>query len=514
MNRIGLYVVVALSGASVLAIEILGTRLLGPYYGVSLYLWSALISVTLAALAVGYALGGRWADRDPSASRLAVLLAVAGVWMMAVPWARGPLLGAAGSLGLRTAVLVAAFALFFPPLALLGMVSPFAIRIHASRLESVGRVAGDLYAISTFASVAAALATGFWLIPSLGVTRLAAGIGVVLVIAALVAWLTATPSRAPAVGALLILLPGVAGVLGLSRPESVGKGGLRFLAQSPYAEIRVVDRKELRYLLIDGGVHTIVKPGTYEIHHPYVHVAELARELFDHPGEMLLIGLGGGSATRLFARHDWKVQSVEIDPTVVRDAHEHFGLRAQETDIAVMDGRRFLTQDARRWDLIFLDAFGSSAIPFHLVTREAFALAHSRLAGGGVLLVNVEAVGWDDVLVRSLGATLATEFRHVLALPIAEPPDRLGNVILLAADRPMEISDAALGSPLDWLYDPYLHWQVLLRNHAWDNRFVPETKGAPILTDDLNPVDLWAERINRVARRELHDFFGTETPSW
>jgi len=82
----------------------------------------------------------------------------------------------------------------------------------------------------------------------------------------------------------------------------------------------------------------------------------------------------------------------------------------------------------------------------------------------------------------------------------------------MAAQRPMEISDAALGNPADWEADDYLHWNSVLRNHAWDNRFTPE--GGPVLTDDLNPVDLWAERINLVARRDLHKFFGHETRSW
>src|SRR5687768_14857218 len=119
MPRLALYAVVAISGGCVLAIEILGTRLLGPFYGVSLYLWSALISVTLAALSLGYVLGGRWADHDPRPSRLALLLALAGGWMVVVPWLRDPLLLAVEGIGLRGAVLIAATVLFFPPLALL-----------------------------------------------------------------------------------------------------------------------------------------------------------------------------------------------------------------------------------------------------------------------------------------------------------------------------------------------------------------------------------------------------------
>ncbi len=80
-----LYVLVFVAGASVLAVEILGTRILGPFYGVSLFLWSALITVTLAALSVGYILGGRWADKGPKITRLCYVVAGAGLWLLFVP---------------------------------------------------------------------------------------------------------------------------------------------------------------------------------------------------------------------------------------------------------------------------------------------------------------------------------------------------------------------------------------------------------------------------------------------
>jgi spermidine synthase len=248
-----------------------------------------------------------------------------------------------------------------------------------------------------------------------------------------------------------------------------------------------------------------VKQGTGISHHPYVQVAELAAELFAQPGEMLLVGLGGGSAARTFRRNGWHTDAVEIDPLVVEVAKNHFGFLPGDATVTIDDGRRFLAAARREWQIVFLDAFGSSSIPFHLVTTEALGLAKSRLVPDGVLMLNVESVGWNDILIGGLGATLHQHFKHVLALPIAEPPTKLGNVILLASDRPMEISDEALGNPLDVVTEPYLHWRAVLRNHAWDNRFDPN--GGPVITDDLNPSDVWAERINRVARRELLTFF-------
>jgi hypothetical protein len=165
-----------------------------------------------------------------------------------------------------------------------------------------------------------------------------------------------------------------------------------------------------------------------------------------------------------------------------------------------MDGRRYLIQSNKEHDLIILDAFGSSSIPFHLVTREAFALMAKRLKPGGVLAINLESVGWRDPLVNASAATLKTQFNEVLALPMAEPPNTLGNLILLASDRRLELL-RELPPVWDRLSGAY-H-----QNHAWDNSFTPDLAGVPVLTDDRNPVDLWAERINLVARKALHQHF-------
>jgi len=491
MSRPALFTVVSLSGACVLALEILGTRVLGPYYGVSLFLWSALISVTLAALAVGYALGGRWADRGPRPGRLALLLAAAGIWVIAVPWLRGPLLAVSGGLGLRAAVLVTATLLFFPPLALLGMVSPYAIRLATRRVEEVGRVAGDLFAVSTLASVAAALLTGFVLIPVLGVTRLLLLVGAVLLLAAALA-------RGSRRGMTVVVLLAAAGAL--LRPGAEPRTtGVLAVRDTPYTELRVVEHQGLRYLLLDGGIHSVVRVEDNAPRQAYTMVAELATELFERPGDALIVGLGAGCLARQLTMDNWRVDAVEIDPEVTAAARDYFHLQPQFAAVHAGDGRRFLRSTRDSFDLIVLDAFGSGAVPFHLLTAEAFAEARARLRPGGVVVVNLEAVGWQDPLVRATAATLYTGFRHVTALPIAEPPDQLGNVVLFACDRVPGIADERLGDPVATLSDDQEHWRVLQRRHAWANRFTPV--GGRVLTDDWNPSDLRSEEINLAARR-------------
>ena len=508
MSNKYLYLSISVSGASVLAVEILGTRILGPFYGVSLYLWSALITVTLAALSAGYALGGRLADRGATYAKLSSLLAGAGLWLLFVPWMRDPLLHAAEQAGLRLAVLVAALVLFFIPLMLLGMVSPFAIKLKVSKLENVGRSAGNLYAISTIASVAAALLTGFYLIPCFGVHRLTVAVGAILIATAMPGFFGKGRQAAKLVVPLAILAAGAA--LTATHPENTpdpGRG-LVFKGQSPYGEIRVVDDANVRYLLIDGAIHTAVDTApSRETAMPYVNVVDIARSVCRKPGRMLLIGLGGGSIAKHYHAAGWKVDAVEIDPLVVRLAGRFFGLDSAEARVFQMDGRRFLASTHGVYDVIVLDAYGSSSIPFHLVTREAFALVASRLAPDGVLAINVLSIGWKSGIVRSLAATLETQFPNVRALPIAEPPDRLGNVVLFASRRTLELPEE-LPVPVDRFTPAYE------QTHAWDNRFELDTRGAPVLTDDRNPIDLWAEAVNIRERNDLHEMFAKQGVSW
>jgi spermidine synthase len=510
MSRL-LYLVVFISGASVLAVEILGTRVLGPFYGVSIYLWSALISITLAALSLGYLIGGRFADRSAGWKPLGFMLAAAGIWVLLIPLMRSPVINLASGMGLRAAVLVAATILFAPPLTALGMVSPTAIRLKAHTLGEVGTTAGDLYAISTIASVLAAVATGFWLVPNLGVNGLLAAIGGTLLLTSGLCF-GIDRKLAPATAAALI---GLGGLL-FPLPEAGAIPGTVEMAESPYGTLQVVDHLGVRYLLIDGGTHTILNLGTGESMHDYTPVIESTQLLFDEPGTALLVGLGGGITARNFHEDGWTIESVEIDEKVAELAERHFTLPPMHS-AHIKDGRRFLVDDERDWDLIMLDAFGSSSIPFHLVTREMFALVADRLAEGGAVAINIECRAWDDPLVHSLAATLRTSFDHVWALPIAEPPNTLGNLVLVASNREgFEFDDDRLGDMRAALEsgDSAHHWKVVKQNHAWANRFEPGMDRGIVLTDDRSPVEIWSEQINLQARRVLHEHFGEDGRVW
>ncbi len=495
-----LYIVVSISGASVLALELLGSRILGPYYGVSIFLWSAIISVTLAALAAGYSAGGHIADRGITMKGLGFILLLAGLSICLVPVLKRPVLSIVEPIGLRPSLLVAAVILFFPPLMLLGMVTPIAVKIKASGLGEVGRAAGNLYSVSTIASVAAALLTGFILIPALAVSKILFATGALLFITSVLIFIAGREKPGSLTSAVLFVLSIAAMLLVNISPTASGNAVFIESGHSPYAEIAVLDYLEARFLLIDGSVHTCTDIETGENILPYANVLDIARIISGDSGDALLIGLGGGAVARDLSSWGWRVDGVEIDPVVIDFAKRYFGLTREDAAIHKTDGRRFLLETGNLYDLIIFDAFGSGNIPFHLVTREAVGLAAKRLRPGGIVAMNLQTVGWRSMIVTSMAATLRTNFSEVIALPIAEPPNTFGNVVLLASDSPLSLSYE--------LPEPFSRFTAEYdMTHSWDNRFEPDPSGAVVFTDDRNPIDLWSEEINFADRKNLKKYF-------
>jgi spermidine synthase len=510
MKKYHLYLIVAIAGAAIVAIAILGIRILGPFYGVSLFLWSTLLSVTLAALSAGYLLGGHWADQEASAIRLNWMLLLAGCWLILIPHLKIPVLHLADFFGLRLALLIAAFSLFFPPLTLLGVITPYTIKLNTKNIAEVGQSAGNHYAISMMAGVFSVLLTSFLLIPNFGVTRLILVIGLILIQMAILGFWIDCKNRKKAVPVSVILLLFCFVLIWQTPTKTLDKkNGLLFVQQSSFGEISVVDKDEVRYLLINGAIQTMVRDSTLETLNRYGIAIDLCKELFLRPGKMLLLGLGGGAIVNDFIRDSWKVEAVEIDPVLIDVAQKFFNLNPDRCEIHEMDGRQFLLQKAQQYDFIVHNACLSPGNPSHLmISTEMFELLSSRLAKDGILAINVEAVGWDAALIKSIAMTLRQNFLTVLALPTSEPPNAVGSIVLLAANRKLEIDDAALGHPADFInLDSYLHWVVVQRNHAWDNRYEPDTVNAKLLTDDFNPIDLWDEEVNLAVRHKLRETF-------
>jgi len=241
-GKIWLYLTVFMTGASVMVIELLGTRLIAPFYGASLYVWTSLISVTMIALAIGYFVGGRWADRAQRTG-LSLIIALAALFTLLIPWATRAVLLATDPLGLRGGAFVSALVLFFPSLTLLGMVGPFAIKLATSQLDGVGTSSGSIYAISTLGSVVGTLLLGFFLFSWVGSREILVSLGLLLFMLAVAVAFYEQKQFGKTIAVLPCLLLAISGLSLV--PKIVGAGHA-----DPDARFSVLSERESLYYMV------------------------------------------------------------------------------------------------------------------------------------------------------------------------------------------------------------------------------------------------------------------------
>lgn len=188
-----IYCITFFTGAIFLGLEIVASRVVAPYFGNSIYVWGSLISVFLLALSIGYFLGGILADRIPKYQVLAAVISAAGILILLVPVLQEPvgLFLSALEWDIRILALLAVSAYFLAPSILMGMVSPYVIKLKTTQLAVLGRSAGNIYAISTLGSITGAFLVSFVLITTFGTRAILLGSGLGLLLIALLCLLCA-----------------------------------------------------------------------------------------------------------------------------------------------------------------------------------------------------------------------------------------------------------------------------------------------------------------------------------
>lgn len=479
---------VLLTGAVLMATEVIAFRILGRTFGSALRETSAVIAVFLAAMSVGYWLGGRAGDRRPILGTLVAPLALAAAWIALVPLVDRSVCErvATSSLPFSAHALVASLVLFAAPAGLMAAVSPIAIRLSTEGVSHTGRVAGRVTALSAVGSIAGTLVTGFHLIGAFPLSGILRGLAAVLAVLALVVLASGerrTAAWVPAGIALLFATP----------------AGARVVAEidSAYHNIRVVDRGAYRHLLFDDTRQSrmrITDPndGGY----PYTRLFHTAWIFCDPVERVLFIGLGGGTGPKEFLADypDVQVDVAEVDPAVVRVAHEYFGLPPDGPRLRVetIDGRVALRRRETPVDAIVVDAYTSgkygSMIPFHLTTVEFFEQARATLTEDGVLLYNVvqQMEGFRNRFLRALVKTLRSVFAEVYLFETHES----GNTVVVAVRDAHKLDVEAISLRAATLVAQGVVTERDFEKEAaqiYDGEIA--TDDVPLLTDDYAPVE-------------------------
>jgi spermidine synthase len=501
LERTVLRIAVFLGGAMLMAIEISAFRMIGKTFGSALRETTAVIAVFLAAMSLGYWVGGRAGDRWPRAATLVAAFLSAASALLIIPWLDtwvSPRIAASG-LDFAVHAFVATGLLFFLPTFFFASVSPIAVRLFAPSTSESGSTSGSIAAISTIGSIFGSVVTAFFIIDWLAsIVRTVIFVSLFSFATAAVVMLVSVPGHTSLrrygilalIAAVLVIIPTTAlvysGRIDYSPRPGTGWRVL-FAGDSPYHHVIVREWPgHVRELVFNVGVQSRMiigdpfGPGT-----AYTDSFYLAPLMRPTLRRVLIMGLGGGTTAKQFTHDNPNiiVDVVEIDPLVVDVAKRFFLVQPSDRlRIHLIDARSFLKGSTERWDLIIMDAYTANrygdTIPPHLVTKEFFDEVAAHLTEAGVF--HFHCIFSHSMLLPALEKTIASVFGSVL---VSNGQILASNVALITSKE--TIAERSRNSPASRLPNLASYIAALQPN---------ETAAAdvPLLTDDYAPVDLLA----------------------
>jgi spermidine synthase len=422
---------VFVSGMTTMAAEFGASRLLGNIFGTSNPVWAVIIGLILVYLTAGYLIGGRWADNSPHPKTMYTILAWGAFSLGIVPFVASPVLRMAANAfdSLQIGILVGAFTgvlvLFTIPVTLLGMISPFAIRLLLNDPDKAGNVSGTIYAISTIGSFIGSFLPTLLLIPTIGTTRTFLVFSLVLLIIALVG-LGKSSGRRAFVNHIWMVLTLALLAYFSGRGAIKNSSGQIYESESAYNYIQVVEINGTRYLRLNEGqgIHSEYNPQTLGYGGPWQQflVAPFfyANRTPEEIRRIAIVGLAAGTTARQAAATFPNVvmDGFEIDPKIVEVGQKYFEMTMPNLNVIIQDGRWGLLSSPDKYDLICVDAYRPPYIPPHLTTREFFQIAADHLNSKGVLAINVGRAPGDRRIIDGLATTLKTLYSSIYVMDI------------------------------------------------------------------------------------------------
>jgi len=468
------------AGWVVMMLEILGARLLAPYFGYSVYQWGALIGVVLSALTCGYYLGGRVGDGNHARQFLIWVLILSAAWIMLIPtvarlslpWSRasGPAWGA----------VVATTLLLGLPSALLGTVSPIIIRLTFT--GGVANAAGSVYAVSTLGSIGGTFFTSFYAIPALG-SRVSLYVAGLLLIVALAGLSLAGRQFRYLTAICLVLLPVIL-------PSAKLPKGVIYEAESIHNIIRVADGTIGRSLFLNyaAGPQTVARKDGLLTGRYYDYF--VLGPLMNGGKRALFLGVGGGTALKqvLTVYPDVEVVGVDLDPEVLVVAEHYFGLvPSSRLNLRAEDARWYIESTTREFDLIAIDLFVTGQIPFFTTTVEFFDLLKKRLSARGLIMMHIRSMGPGEELLAPFVSTIGAVFPSVFLFG-------RNNFILVASKAPVEME--VLIQALQRGATSFPVVQPVVARALTDFKRAVADEHCPTFTDDRNDVEIRTFRMS------------------
>ncbi len=490
MKKYILEIVIFLSGAVVMVFELVGSRILAPYLGASLVIWTSLIGVILGSLSLGYYVGGKFSDKNSNYFNLAVIVFLSAILVTFTVVIKEQFLEFLGGVprDVRLTGVFASLILFAPASVLFGMIPPYVIRLKLKVIENSGETIGLMYAISTIGSIFGTFFAGFYLIPTIGSTKILILISfVLLVVSSLLYFYSSVKIKTKEFLLFFIMILVV--FLNYYLSSIPNKDYLEI--STLYNDIRIVEKidketkRPVRAYSTNpyGDQSAIFLDKNDDLVFDVYRFYRLSN--FFNPVNEKALMIGGGAYTYVkdFLRENETatIDVVEIDSDLLEIAKKYFDYEENErAKIYHEDGRTFINNMKGKYDLVIIDAFNTHlSPPFYLTTQEVAQKIYSALNENGIVMLNLMSAleGEHAKFLRAELATYESVFPKTYVFPIyyTNKPEKSQNILVVATKNGIEIDF----EKTDKKFDKYL-------SHRWTGGV---KKDLPILTDEFSPVE-------------------------
>ncbi|MBT8174007.1 MAG: fused MFS/spermidine synthase [Nitrosopumilus sp.] len=479
------------SGAVVMGLEIVTSRILTPVFGSTIYTWGSLIGVILSGLSLGYYLGGKLSDKHPNFEKICGVVFSVGLFIVGIPFFASSVIDFSQyvlPMPQYTPLLATSLLLMLPSV-LLGFVSPYVIKLGTSSLHRVGNISGNLYSLATVGSIFGTFTTVFVLIPNLAVNQIIFGLGIALVGSSLIGL-----KISPKIIAMAIVVTLIIPWSSLSINTISHNGTLIFEKETLFSHLDIIEFGDNRSLYLDGLRHSSMNmDDPLDLVIDYTEYFHLGMMFNPTATNILFVGGGGFTGPKNFLDlyPHTKIDVIEIDSDVINVARDYFNLeKNSRLQIFNDDARKHLSTFEKKYDLIILDAYASNYIPYHLMTDEFFKIVEKRLEPNGVVVSNLigSIEGNNSPLIRAVYKTMQGTFPVSYIFPTEDNPAFVQNIMIVSSNEPYEFDrklllEIAQSSPIDYLDD-----ELQEKEHFYEDSV--DVSDVPFLTDQFNPSEV------------------------
>lgn len=489
-------------GFIIMALEMAGSRFLTPYFGSSIFTWASIISMVLLSLSSGYFLGGYIAEKRNDPFVIGSVIFLSSIFILMIPIYYNPLFELIHKNILDTNLggFLGALLTLFPPLTLLGMYSPFSVKMGTVNTNKSGKISGNLYGISTIGSIIGTLGITFILVPRMGSKNIAVILSIITFLSSIsLIYLSLLNEnlinkklafkKLLLLAYLIIYLASIILIVYNNRQQKLNTRNNRYIEEVESKYNTIIVSKKGSYLSLSfrkfSSRYTESKinlDNEFELPLPYSRFMQLGLIYSEKYENLLMIGLGAGTTTTYLNKYiNANITGIELDEKVIELSKKYFNLKESPNyKIINNDGRIFLSRDTSNYDIIMLDAYKGGYIPFHLCTFEFYSLVKERLSENGCVALNLHS---NTDLFLPLYSTLLSVFDNV---DLYSYPNN-SNIVAFAysGSKKDRINLLSKAKKLQKDYNFYYNL-ITLANLGVDP---PDLKKGEILNDDFAPIN-------------------------